>query len=251
MNCVQECCICMDVINSVNNRVSTECGHLFHTNCLMANVAHNGFGCPYCRSVMATKPPKQNRDEDEDEEDLEDYEDDDEEEEEEDDEDYEMESEEETALRGLRFMFNNLERQPHSRQDTADENEYIYHILHAHQRNPPPSPEFIVQKLVESGKTMLDLVKSRLADYSSYDARDYMNLDDEMYGLIKNIVIDYQRNNQDEVIADADIDADADADQDIEIDLASVDSDYIDDASRLLDFDTRFFDLNSSNDVVW
>jgi len=47
-----ECPICMEAINSRVNCVITECGHQFHTKCLLTNVAHNGFGCPYCRTEM-------------------------------------------------------------------------------------------------------------------------------------------------------------------------------------------------------
>ncbi len=48
-----ECPICMEVIVTTKNIVITECGHTFHCSCLMANVAHNGFSCPYCRTAMA------------------------------------------------------------------------------------------------------------------------------------------------------------------------------------------------------
>ena len=48
-----ECPICMECILDTKNKVTTECGHCFHTNCLMTSVAHNGFGCPYCRTAMA------------------------------------------------------------------------------------------------------------------------------------------------------------------------------------------------------
>ena len=48
-----ECPICMEVIITTKNIVVTECGHTFHCSCLMANVAHNGFSCPYCRTAMA------------------------------------------------------------------------------------------------------------------------------------------------------------------------------------------------------
>ena len=48
-----ECPICMEVIVTSKNIVVTECGHTFHCSCLMANVAHNGFSCPYCRTAMA------------------------------------------------------------------------------------------------------------------------------------------------------------------------------------------------------
>ena len=51
-----ECPICMDTIEGLNNRVVTECGHAFHCSCLMKNAAHNGFGCPYCRMMMAEEP---------------------------------------------------------------------------------------------------------------------------------------------------------------------------------------------------
>lgn len=51
-----ECPICFDSINPKVNSVITECGHRFHSKCLMENVMHNGFGCPYCRSDMVDKP---------------------------------------------------------------------------------------------------------------------------------------------------------------------------------------------------
>ena len=50
-----ECPICFDQITNVNC-VTTECGHHFHTSCLMKNTAMNGYGCPYCRTVMAEEP---------------------------------------------------------------------------------------------------------------------------------------------------------------------------------------------------
>ena len=77
---ISECPICMDVIDVSKNCVTTECGHKFHTSCLMKNVAFNGFECPYCRSVMA-------EDDDDDDEDEEYEEDGEENDEDEDDED--------------------------------------------------------------------------------------------------------------------------------------------------------------------
>ncbi len=53
MSVCVECPICMDAIDMSKNCVTTECGHQFHAKCLMQNVAHNGFDCPYCRSTMA------------------------------------------------------------------------------------------------------------------------------------------------------------------------------------------------------
>ena len=68
---ISECPICMDMIDVSKNCVTTECGHKFHTSCLMKNVSFNGFECPYCRSLMA-------EDDEEDEEYVEDGEDDEE-----------------------------------------------------------------------------------------------------------------------------------------------------------------------------
>ena len=52
-NEVYDCPICLTEIEGKHNRVVTECGHAFHCSCLMQNVAHNGFACPYCRFTMA------------------------------------------------------------------------------------------------------------------------------------------------------------------------------------------------------
>ena len=60
-----ECPICMDDIIGLSNRVTTECGHTFHCSCLMQNAAHNGFGCPYCRTTMAEIPDDSDSDSDE------------------------------------------------------------------------------------------------------------------------------------------------------------------------------------------
>jgi len=59
-----ECPICMDAIEGLCNRVVTECGHAFHCACLMQNASHNGFGCPYCRTAMATEPLNEDDDDD-------------------------------------------------------------------------------------------------------------------------------------------------------------------------------------------
>ena len=50
------CSICLDDIIPGKNVLVTECGHTFHCSCLMTNTAHNGYGCPYCRTEMASIP---------------------------------------------------------------------------------------------------------------------------------------------------------------------------------------------------
>lgn len=47
-----ECPICYEAMEGANNMVTTECGHVFHTSCLLKNTARNGYGCPMCRSTM-------------------------------------------------------------------------------------------------------------------------------------------------------------------------------------------------------
>ena len=51
-----ECPICMDNILADVNCVRTDCGHTFHTSCLMKNTAVNGYDCPCCRTQMADAP---------------------------------------------------------------------------------------------------------------------------------------------------------------------------------------------------
>ena len=50
-----DCPICYESINPAKNCVTTECGHSFHTSCLLKHTAFNGYGCPYCRTELATK----------------------------------------------------------------------------------------------------------------------------------------------------------------------------------------------------
>ena len=47
-----ECAICLECINPGKNCCVTDCGHKFHTNCLLKNCEKNNFNCPMCRHVM-------------------------------------------------------------------------------------------------------------------------------------------------------------------------------------------------------
>ena len=161
-NSKPECPICMDNINfGSNNCVTTECGHCFHANCLMQNVAHNGFGCPYCRTTMAEKPKKTYFDDDESYDDEDPYDED-----EDDDEiDYAFrETMENYTLRGLRFMFNNLYGISHAPSDLDDEITELPQqptVFEAVTYVKPPA-SYITQKLVDAGITFEMLVKATL-----------------------------------------------------------------------------------------
>jgi hypothetical protein len=47
-----ECAICLECVNPEKNCCVTDCGHKFHTNCLLKNCEKNNFNCPMCRHVM-------------------------------------------------------------------------------------------------------------------------------------------------------------------------------------------------------
>lgn len=190
-----DCPICMDCIESTTkNCVTTDCGHCFHTNCLMQSVAHNGFGCPYCRTAMAEVP-----DEEEtlysDEDGYEDYDDEDEEEMFDDD-----------ALRGFRFFWNLINGEEHDVDDEDDEEVFIEESeldLNAFRNHPAtninrtsrnatnmPSPNFVVQKLQEQGVTFEQLVLASLINHSEYP--DHAEDDLFIYGKIRRIISNYR-----------------------------------------------------------
>jgi hypothetical protein len=170
-----DCPICMDCIESTTkNCVTTECGHCFHTNCLMKSVAHNGFGCPYCRTAMAEQP-------------------------EEDDDDSFWADEDEVfddyALRGFRFFFNNLNGQPHDEDDITDENEADESLPDEEARNNVPSTEIVAQKLREQGVTFEQLVKMICAlDHHGYDEHEEAaeEFEEKLHGMVERIVADYK-----------------------------------------------------------
>ena len=171
-----ECAICLDDINfNTNNCVKTECGHCFHASCLMKNVAHNGFGCPYCRTEMAEAVEDSDDEEDEEEED-EPYDDD--------------------ALRGFRFFMNGTENEENDPEDILDEEEAQQEEEEEEQEEPvpKPTPAFIAEKLVSQGITMEYLVKALLKDHDEYDVEEeeFCRLDDELFGKLRIIISNYQ-----------------------------------------------------------
>jgi len=151
-----ECPICMDDIQACNiNCVTTECGHQFHTSCLMRNIAHNGFGCPYCRNVMAEEPDQSDEEDEEDE--------------------YE-EDEEETvisemtntgeaneSLEGLRLLFRRVSQDlEDAEEEDYDDDDVI-----------PKSPQEIADSLVREGYTMMDMVKAFVLNNGYYFGNEH------------------------------------------------------------------------------
>jgi hypothetical protein len=118
----------MDDILEINF-VITECGHTFHTSCLMKNAAHNGFGCPYCRAVMAELPEEEEDELEEEEENSSSVEED----------DLPFSN---YSLRGMRWLFarsNNEEIEEEEDENEEEEEEEL----------PAPTSELFEQKLTE------------------------------------------------------------------------------------------------------
>lgn len=175
-NEVHECPICMDELSGTTNIVTTECGHCFHTNCLMKSVAHNGFGCPYCRTQMAAAPE-------------------DDEESESDDSDsewnsYDGDDEElygDHSLRGARWLFQRANgEEVDDEEDEEDERENMDIIV-------KPSVEFLTRKLVSQGITMENMVQALLIDHDEYDnSVEGANFDGILFGKLRILISNYQ-----------------------------------------------------------
>ena len=170
--CVNECPICMEVLLGTKNIVTTECGHCFHTNCLMTSVAHNGFGCPYCRTQMAAAP---------------------EEDEESDDDDGEWNSYDEDeelygdhSLRGARWLFQRANGEEVDDEADEEEDEDMDIIV-------KPSVEFLTRKLVSQGITMENMVQALLIDHDEYDnSTDGANFDGILFGKLRILISNYK-----------------------------------------------------------
>lgn len=192
-----ECPICMDAIEGLCNRVVTECGHAFHCACLMQNASHNGFGCPYCRTAMATEPVNDD----------------------EDDEDDDGWSVDETvfhanALTSFRLFHqrNNGEELEEEEEEedweTDDEEEAEEEAVQEPSVTAPatapvtpsvPDSTYTSNKLRERGVTFEDLVKHILNnehDQWGEHYGDYTRRSDEVYGQFKAVMSNYARSQR-------------------------------------------------------
>ena len=177
MSVIKDCPICMDDIMSGQNCTVTECGHTFHTSCLMTSVAHIGFGCPYCRTVMAE--PTEHHGEDYDDDSIEDdlYED--------------------FALRGFRFfMNNNVLEQNHSAEDIQDEEDY------EEDEEEDAIEDFTIKPSIDSVTQLLvqqvpleTMVKAFLSFHREYSENDetFERCESEVYGKVRHIISQFQR----------------------------------------------------------
>ena len=175
-----DCPICFEHVCTGVNSVHTSCGHVFHNSCLMNNIAHNGFNCPYCRTTLATQLPNDEDDEDD---------------EDDDDETYTLNGfeDDDDTLRAFRFFHNTLDNIPHDDEDLEDE-EHFQSDTPLSETIPKPSAAFIAQKLVEQGITIETLVKSLLKDHDEYDdiEEECMRIDDDLFGRMRIIISNFE-----------------------------------------------------------
>ena len=185
MSVCVECPICMDAIDVTKNCVVTECGHHFHAKCLMQNVAHNGFDCPYCRAAMA-----------------EEVDDDDSE-----GESFVSEDEEEVsevfsdrALFGMRQLFRMNSSSGEEEQDEdEEEDEEDYEEEEEEPRRELPFETF-VQKFQQANITYEQLVKVLVIDnHMQYNLnRDEDRMMRRFYNMLDNFIEELDNDNVDE-----------------------------------------------------
>ena len=60
-----ECPICLEELDAVKNRATTECGHCFHTSCLVKHSVLTNIVCPLCRTDLADIPEEEYESDDE------------------------------------------------------------------------------------------------------------------------------------------------------------------------------------------
>ena len=163
------CSICLEDIGQTNC-VLTECSHSFHSNCLMKNIAFNGFGCPYCRKEMATLPEETDEDEP-------------------DEPDEQDEPDEDYVFRGLRLFTNRTNDEIQEREDVINE---LYES--GESLDGKPTIPYITEKLAEQGVTMEDFVKAMLTDINEYEEEEeeFLRVDEDLFSKMRRIIINYQ-----------------------------------------------------------
>ena len=176
-----ECPICMNCIELNANCTTTECGHRFHSSCLMKNIAHNGFCCPNCRTTMAEPV-------DDDDSDDYDYDDDD------DDADSEGVFED-RMMRGFRMFFDNANGEEHDAADIREEiEEREEELEEEEEQSGVPSIEYITNKL-SSTISYSDLVTALMSQHAEFERRvETYDSDNRIFGLIRSIIARYDPN---------------------------------------------------------
>ena len=158
-----DCSICLEVLDGVHNRLTTDCGHCFHTNCFLQNVSHNGFACPNCRNQLVEEPNDEDDDED-------DYDEDDYDDDEESDDDTSVSVAgpglESHLLRGFRWLFQRVDDDDDDDDDEDDDDDDEFDIMQFQRGHgrfnedhyEPISLQVIGEQMGQRGITFDDLV---------------------------------------------------------------------------------------------
>jgi hypothetical protein len=156
MNSECDCPICLDAITGLTNKTTTECGHHFHTKCLMQNAIHNGFGCPYCRNILAETPHEDDDSESDDDSFID---------EEEEDENY--------ILRGLRWFNQRTNNEEIDNEELEEGND---ELVDDQEDDVPMAPlEDVNNKFKSSGITYEELLEYILEDYKNEHENNLTN----------------------------------------------------------------------------
>lgn len=160
-----ECPICMEPIENGSNKTVTQCGHAFHSSCIFQNMAaHNGFGCPYCRTTLAEEIESDDDDDDDDDDDVSEYSD-----------DSELEQEREDYILTSFRMFHRIINNEEGNEEEQD-NEYVAHIAAqaetaiADEQEKQNKVNFVSEFMISRQITYNDLIKYVISVHSSrYD----------------------------------------------------------------------------------
>ena len=160
------CPICMENIEHDQGFMKTDCGHSFHSCCIMRNIAQNGFSCPCCRTVM-------------------------------------METSNGNENYDIEYNRGYEDGQHYEYQTTrvvSPATDIIYEQEQEQEDNSieTPTPAYVADRLIDQGVSYQDLVNIMLLQHNEYDVGDFVmnceRLDDDIFGKIRIIVSNYETN---------------------------------------------------------
>ena len=182
----QECPICLEPVSQEKNCMITECGHCFHSSCIMQNASLNGFQCPYCRTKMADEQDSDSDDDSDDDDSEDDYND-------------------ENATEYFDDFWSNIEnRMSHSEElenqlswSESPHEEHVEEVQWEINRRPNnPTPEELTAFLKMKGVTMENVLQVLLTEtVEEYYCPEHLDTPEfkKINGLIFNNLFKYIR----------------------------------------------------------
>jgi len=174
-----DCAICFEKIYNNINSCITECGHSFHTNCLIKAISFTGFHCPLCRK------------------------------------DFENNVKSEQYLPLMNFnMIQHNDNTYYSDSDSniSDDNEqYEFITSELYDSNSTintqsshrfiPSVHYITQKLINISYPLENIICLALMEHNEYieEQPNFVSSNTDLYNTIKNIINEYQLENENSI----------------------------------------------------